>query len=504
MNLKTLSARLLTLLILSSASVFQSCDDEEPKDTTAPEVSITNLAENANVWNTVTIQSTASDNATLSQIDLFVDNNLISSDAEEPFEFTWVSNTVADGTHTVKVVATDKSSNTAEAVVNVSVLNTLVTITVPAQALDTDPKWLTRGFVFLSDSEGKLIASQEYTNGASLTFKSSTFNGEKFYLTEVLNEKIGDGTTATRSRMWTFAGLQRGNKWVLLRDYEDPDDVYVGEATLSFSNVAANFQYMGRTEGDGQFYIEAPATSETLDVTTNPALLYVVKSAIDQGLGTPLPAPTYNLYTNVPLGASTVNLGLATKALTKKTIAFPTDAYYKDVTITGFPVANNFSRRIYSIDARLESDTDYSLYYPSTAFAGYYVESYYETPSMYYWRATTETDFALPTLSADVDFTFASGKLSYKATGADFISTQFFNQNETVYWSLVLPPTPTVTVLPTFELPAALQGFNIPAMAMPTEYGVYDFQEITNYEGLLTFVRNSTYSVDELYDTGKT
>src|SRR5690349_7580263 len=122
MNLKTFSPRLVALILLSSLGVFQACDDDEPKDTLAPEVTITNITENMNVWNTVPVTVDASDNAGLSQIELFVDGNLVATDAEEPFEFSWDSNTILDGQHVLKIVATDKSANTAEKTVTVTVL----------------------------------------------------------------------------------------------------------------------------------------------------------------------------------------------------------------------------------------------------------------------------------------------------------------------------------------------------------------------------------------------
>jgi hypothetical protein len=593
MNLKTLTARVLGLLTVVSFSIFQACDDDEPKDaiapevtianvtegmmvinsisitadatdnigvatvdlfvdnnllttdtdapyefswdsktvadgnhvikivatdistnatektvtvnvqnTSAPELAITNVTEGANVRNTLVVQATASDNAGVAKLELYVGNTLIATDAVAPYEFSWDSNTVGDGAQILKVKATDNSGNVAEKSVTVNVQNILVTINVAAQHLDMDPDWMERGFVFLSDSEGKLITSQEYTNGTTITLRSSTFNGDKFYLTEVLNEKKGPGTTATRSRAVTYANVERGKKWVLTGDYEDPEDVYVGKANLTFTNVAANYIYDGSAEGDSHFYIEAPTASASLDITRDPALLYVVKYKIDDGSGTPLPAPTYNLYSDVKVGSNSLNLGLVNKTLTKKTITFPADVTESNVYVTGFPVANDFTREVYSLAFRTQYGAQTELYYPSTAFAGYSVETYYRTPTIEYWRQTTSTDFTVPNIPADVDFTFIGGQLTYKATGTDFLSMSIWGPDENT-WSFILPPATSLTAIPALVLPTAIQGFTIPALGIPSTYGVYDFEEITSYTGLLTFIGNSALGADELYNTGK-
>ncbi|HEY0741123.1 MAG TPA: Ig-like domain-containing protein [Chryseosolibacter sp.] len=485
----------------NSGNAGESSITVSVQNLTPPQVVIKNISEGLSVTNTLSVEAEASDNAGVQQVQLFVANTLIATDTETPYQFSWDSNLVADGSHLIKVVATDNSGNVAEKTVTVNVKNALVTITINAQHLDQDPEWLERGFIFLSDSEGKVIASQEYTNGSTVTLKSSTFTGDKFYLTEVLNERIGNGTDETRTRLWTYADVERGKNWVVLRDYEDPDDVYIGEANLSFTNVAADNVYLGKSEGDMDVYVDGPGITRSINLTRTPALLYMVKQALDNGSGTPLPAPTYYLYNNIVVGNNTLNLSLVSRALTKKVVDFPADATYSSVYVDGLPVANDFTRTIHSIHT-LGTGTGYELYYPSSAFAGYYVETYYESPTVEYWRTTTATDFTVPTLNADVNFSSNAAGFAYTATGTDFLSASF-NEGDENRWSIILPPTSSERVVPALELPSVLQGLVLPTFGVPSRYGVYDFEDITSYDGLHTFIRNSTFSVDELYDYGK-
>ncbi len=76
------------------------------------------------------------------------------------------------------------------------------------------------------------------------------------------------------------------------------------------------------------------------------------------------------------------------------------------------------------------------------------------------------------------------------------------NDEESGYWTLVLPLGSNLSV-PVLELPTALTGLGIPEIETPAYHGISDYEEIDNYNGLKTFIRNSTYSADELLTYGK-
>jgi len=165
-----------------AVAALQSCGGDEPtKDTQLPEMSFTNLTDGDAVWNEASIQIDASDNAGIQRAELFVDGNLVSTLAEAPYNFTWDTDEATDGEHTVKVVVTDENGNKVEKTIKVLVANTLVTYTIAADQLYKGDGGLgQRGFVFLSDENGNLLAFDEYENGETVSLKAPDFDGEKF------------------------------------------------------------------------------------------------------------------------------------------------------------------------------------------------------------------------------------------------------------------------------------------------------------------------------------
>lgn len=490
-----MSLRLCTLLmmIVCSSLWLSSCSDEsEPKDTTAPEVSFTNLTVDKEIWNTITINLDANDNQGIATLEIFIDgSNLIKTITEAPFEVSWDSNTVPDGSHTVKVVVTDKSGNTVEKEVTILVKNVLVSIDFAADQLLSEAGYIERGFVFLSDEAGKVIASAEYTNGQHLELKSSAFNGDKFYLTEVLLEN--DIVYGDFVRLWTFADIERG-KWVVIDDRDDDDETYAGEATLNFSNAASLASYTAYSNGD-EAYADESSPSSIIRVRKSPGKLYVVRN--NEGGS---PAPTYQLYSNIVVGANSINLSSVNQALTKVTATIPAGSY-ASVEVKAYPVANDYTER-YSI-GYFGSDANFDIFYPGSAFPSYYIENFYETDNVYYSRGS-RTEFGnFSSLTHTEGFSFANSKLTYSASGNyDLVTAGFYNVDETAYWTLVLPLGSAISI-PTIELPSSLNSLNIPSMGLPNFYSIHDYENISNYTDLKTFIRNSTSSAAELAADGK-
>lgn len=496
-KIKTLSLKNFFCLLIASLLLLQACDDEsEPKDTTAPEVSFTNITADMTVWNTVPISVNASDDKAIEKVDVFVGANLLTTLTESPFETTWDSNTVDDGTYIIKVVVTDESGNTAEAEISIKVLNTLVTINIPAHQLYQEEGYSERGFVFLSDDDGNVIASQEYQNGSTVALKSTDFNGERFFLSEVYLETYEDNDTQFQVR--TFAAIERGKTWVLLTEFEE-DDLYAGEAGLNFTNFADDTNYRGVANRD-VVYPDITHTEATVRLIKSPGKLYVVRDNYMDEEG-PL---AYNIYSGIVVGENTIDLSQVTKPLTKVVATFPEGTMFAGVGLTGYPVANDYTEP-YEVGyfGTGSGVLTLDVYYPGTDFAGYFIETFYETENVYYSRGTNATTFDLPGIENDIDFSFANGKLSYSATGNfDLVSTSFENQTEDSYWSLIFPEG-TDKSIPVFDLPAELQSQTPPEFGTPAHYYVYDFEELDGYEDMKDFVRASSYSLDELYEDGK-
>jgi len=94
-------------------------------DSTPPTVSLTSPAAGATVSGTVTLMATASDNVGVTRVEFYVGGSLLGSDATSPYQLSWNTTTLANGTATLQTRAHDAAGNvTVGSTVNVTVSNT--------------------------------------------------------------------------------------------------------------------------------------------------------------------------------------------------------------------------------------------------------------------------------------------------------------------------------------------------------------------------------------------
>ncbi len=115
----------------SSTSNTATADFSLSADTTAPQVEITAPLQDATVLgSSVTITASSTDDVLLNSIVLQVDGVQVgSAGGTSPHSVTWNTTGYSDGTHTIKAIATDASSNVASTTITVNVNNSLITIT---------------------------------------------------------------------------------------------------------------------------------------------------------------------------------------------------------------------------------------------------------------------------------------------------------------------------------------------------------------------------------------
>jgi hypothetical protein len=95
-----------------------------PADTTPPTTSITAPANNATVSGTVTVSASASDNVGVVKVEFYIDSVLSSTVTTSPYNFSWNTTTVANGSHTIFSKAYDAANNVGtSATVTVTVSN---------------------------------------------------------------------------------------------------------------------------------------------------------------------------------------------------------------------------------------------------------------------------------------------------------------------------------------------------------------------------------------------
>lgn len=96
-------------------------------DSTAPTVSITSPISNSTITGSTKITATAADNVGVVKVDFFVDNTsstAIGTATSSPYSVTWDPSTVANGSHTLYIKASDAAGNS-------KLSNVAVTVAVP-------------------------------------------------------------------------------------------------------------------------------------------------------------------------------------------------------------------------------------------------------------------------------------------------------------------------------------------------------------------------------------
>jgi hypothetical protein len=123
---------------LAYATVDCVVGNDPLADVTAPIVSITSPAAGFQVSGSVPVSAIASDATGVTSVTLNVDGVAKSTLTAEPYTFTWNSATVADGNHTLTLMARDAAGNAGQAAIAITVKNTFAD-SVPPTVKITSP-----------------------------------------------------------------------------------------------------------------------------------------------------------------------------------------------------------------------------------------------------------------------------------------------------------------------------------------------------------------------------
>ncbi len=149
-------------------------------DTTAPTVSLSAPAAGSTVAGTVTVSATASDNIGVTSVQFALNGvNLGSADTTAPYSINWSTTGAANGTHTLRAVASDAAGNsTTSAARTVTVTNQSADTTNPTVSLSSPAAGATvSGTVTVSAtaSDNVSVASVQFTlNGVNLGAADTT------------------------------------------------------------------------------------------------------------------------------------------------------------------------------------------------------------------------------------------------------------------------------------------------------------------------------------------
>jgi hypothetical protein len=178
-----------------------------------PIVTITQPADGAEVWGTVTITATATDDGTVSEVEFFVDGTSVGTDTESPFQMNWSSSGVSDGDHTISATATDDDGETGSDSVVVTVDN----VDDPPVVSITDPE------------DGDTVSGTSVTITASATDDGSVVKVD--FLVD--GSLVGTDYSAPYAIAWDSTDVSDGSHTILAKATDDASTPQTGTDSIS-------------------------------------------------------------------------------------------------------------------------------------------------------------------------------------------------------------------------------------------------------------------------------
>lgn len=115
---------------VDASAAVQSALNTSARDTSPPTVNVFSPTGGSTVSGIISVDVNAADNIGVSQVAFYANGKLVGSDDTSPYQFSWDSTSVADGTVSLSAVASDAAGNqTTSASVAVTVKNQVVVLT---------------------------------------------------------------------------------------------------------------------------------------------------------------------------------------------------------------------------------------------------------------------------------------------------------------------------------------------------------------------------------------
>lgn len=176
--------RLAFLALGLSAVVFSCNPEKEDLVEKAPSINLEVSGNIEKLHNEVTLASTVNGDASISSIEFYLNEEYLGGAIEAPYEFLWDTKNVEDGTYTLKAIAYNASSNTAEATQEVTIKNTLMKASNDFGYILNNGNMKEEEWIFLSDNQGNIVGEpQQVINGISMEWqRPPDFNSDTIYL----------------------------------------------------------------------------------------------------------------------------------------------------------------------------------------------------------------------------------------------------------------------------------------------------------------------------------
>jgi Bacterial Ig domain len=182
-----------------------------------PDVTITQPTDGSDIWGTVTIRATATDDGTVSKVEFFVGATSIGTDTSSPFEVSWSSSGVLDGEHTISATATDNNDETGTDSVTVTVDN-----------VDNSPE------VTITEPEGGDTVSGSSVTIAATAVDDGSVAKVEFFVDGTL---VGTDTVSPYAISWDSTGVSDAGHSILAKATDDAGKTGTDSITVTVNNA---------------------------------------------------------------------------------------------------------------------------------------------------------------------------------------------------------------------------------------------------------------------------
>lgn len=173
-------------------------------DSQAPTVAVASLSNGASVSGLVPVDVTAGDNVGVTRVDLRVNGKTVASDSSAPYQFSWDTSTLANGTASVSAVAVDAAGNSGtSATVSVTVANTTVAPPPPAPADTTAPT-----VQLLNPASGSKVSGNVAVRASASDDSGSAGLKQQLYIDGKL---VASATGGSLSYTWNTRKVKAGS-----------------------------------------------------------------------------------------------------------------------------------------------------------------------------------------------------------------------------------------------------------------------------------------------------
>ncbi len=200
--------------VVNATPILVNVQNAPAADTTAPTVTLTSPAAAATVAGTITLSATATDDVGVTSAWFTVDGSTIGAeDTAAPYQMSWNSSTVSNGTHAIRAFARDAAGNTAgSSTTTITVNNTVADTTAPTVAVSSPSGGATvSGNVTVtataSDNvgvssvqftlDGANLGSADTTSPYSITWSTTGTSNGSHTLRAVARDAAGNSSTSS-------------------------------------------------------------------------------------------------------------------------------------------------------------------------------------------------------------------------------------------------------------------------------------------------------------------